>query len=433
MSNTPRREQGTREYEALMGTAPADTLAQLRDRAPLIYDTLIESMFAGPLSRPELGRTQRELATVAVLAALGGAERQLATHTRAALQLGLHPSELLALCEHVAAYAGFPRALNAVAVVDEVARDAGHPRPPRLRHIALEDHETVVAEAGESGPPVLLVHALGLDWRMWEPVMSELATGRRVFAYDIRGHGHAAGSPVPFTMDDTAADLVGVLDALGLERAHVVGLSYGGGIAQTAAVRHPERFASLALLATTDFPFTDAFETRARSGEVERDARAGRTVADALVHAGGAGARRLGRPLRPRAGTARHRHRLGCGLARVQGPRRPGPAGRVRASGARPGGRVRRLHDAGDHGRHPPPHPRLDVHSAAGHAAHADARAARAGQRGPRRLPALSAGSPASADASCSGASSAMWWPESIRAPCSGPSTHARQIASGSP
>jgi 3-oxoadipate enol-lactonase len=269
MSNTPRREQGTREYEALMGTAPADTLAQLRDRAPLIYDTLIESMFAGPLSRPELGRTQRELATVAVLAALGGAERQLATHTRAALQLGLHPSELLALCEHVAAYAGFPRALNAVAVVDEVARDAGHPRPPRLRHIALEDHETVVAEAGESGPPVLLVHALGLDWRMWEPVMSELATGRRVFAYDIRGHGHAAGSPVPFTMDDTAADLVGVLDALGLERAHVVGLSYGGGIAQTAAVRHPERFASLALLATTDFPFTDAFETRARSGEVD--------------------------------------------------------------------------------------------------------------------------------------------------------------------
>jgi 3-oxoadipate enol-lactonase len=47
-----------------------------------------------------------------------------------------------------------------------------------------------------------------------------------------------------------------------------VGLSYGGGIAQTAAVAHPERFASLALLATTDHPFT-AFEARARSAEVD--------------------------------------------------------------------------------------------------------------------------------------------------------------------
>jgi 3-oxoadipate enol-lactonase len=67
-------------------------------------------------------------------------------------------------------------------------------------------------------------------------------------------------------MADTARDLVGVLDAIGVERAHVVGLSFGGGIAQTAAVHAPERFASLALLATTDFPF-DAFEGRALSGE----------------------------------------------------------------------------------------------------------------------------------------------------------------------
>jgi 3-oxoadipate enol-lactonase len=101
---------------------------------------------------------------------------------------------------------------------------------------------------------------------MWEPIMERLAEGRRVVAYDLRGHGRAAGSPIPFTMEEIAADLIRVLDALGLERAHVVGLSYGGGIAQTAAVRHPERFASLALLATTDFPFA-AFEDRARSGE----------------------------------------------------------------------------------------------------------------------------------------------------------------------
>ena len=260
--------KGVLAFEALMGASPETMLAELRARAPQLYETVIESAFGGPLARPELGRTHRELATVAILAAAGGAERQLASHVRAALRLGLAPSELLTLCEHVAVYAGFPRALEAAAVVDRIATEAGFARPPRLRRVALRDHETVVADVGDEGPPVLLLHALGLDWRMWETVMTPLAAGRRVFAYDIRGHGAAAGSPIPFTMDDAASDMVGVLDALELDRAHVVGLSYGGGIAQTAAVGHPERFASLALLATTDDPFP-AFEDRARSGEVD--------------------------------------------------------------------------------------------------------------------------------------------------------------------
>jgi 3-oxoadipate enol-lactonase len=136
------------------------------------------------------------------------------------------------------------------------------------RTIRLADHDTVVAQRGSTGPAVLLVHALGLDWRMWEPVLDTLADGRRVFAYDVRGHGAAAGSPSPYTMADTARDLIGVLDAIGLPQAHVVGLSFGGGIAQSAAVTAPERFASLALLATTDHPF-DAFEGRALSAETD--------------------------------------------------------------------------------------------------------------------------------------------------------------------
>jgi len=115
---------------------------------------------------------------------------------------------------------------------------------------------------------VVLLHALGLDWRMWEEVMPALSVGRRVFAYDVRGHGWATGSPNPFTMADTANDLVSVLDVLGLERAHIVGLSYGGGIAQAAAIAHPERVESLALLATTDYPF-EAFEGRAQSAETD--------------------------------------------------------------------------------------------------------------------------------------------------------------------
>lgn len=260
--------RGEREYEALMGCPAAETLADVRARSPQMYDTVIGAAFGGPLAGAELSRATREVATVAILAAAGGAERQLAVHAKAALLHGVTPTELRALCEHVAVYAGFPRGLNALAALDGVLAETGATAPAQLHRVRLADHETVVAQRGETGPAVVLVHALGLDWRMWHDVMEPLARGRRVFAYDIRGHGVAAGSPGPFTMDDTAADLVGVLDALGLDRAHVVGLSYGGGIAQTAAVRHPDRFASLALLATTDYPF-DAFEGRARSGEVD--------------------------------------------------------------------------------------------------------------------------------------------------------------------
>lgn len=263
-----REDRGRHEFEALMGERPEEALAAVRQRSPELYETLLTFGFAGPMSRAELARADRELATVAILSALGGAEPQLETHARAALRNGWAGSELRALAEHVALYAGFPRGLNALGALDRALGAAGVPAAPEPRRVTARDHETVVAAVGTEGPPVLLLHALGLDWRMWEPLLPLLSAGRRVFAYDLRGHGAAHGSPAPFTMADTADDLVAVLDALELPAAHVVGLSYGGGIAQAAAVRHPDRIASLALLATTDHPF-DAFEARARSAEVD--------------------------------------------------------------------------------------------------------------------------------------------------------------------
>jgi 3-oxoadipate enol-lactonase len=262
-------ERGSRTYAYLMGADVEDEQAGLRRRAPELYDALVEGGFATIVSDPALTGRDREIATVAMLAAEGGAEPQLARHVAAALRNGVEPSELLAMCAHVAGYAGFPRGLNALTVIERVLSEAGVPAPATQRRVQLADHETLLGQRGESGPVVVLAHALGLDWRMWDPVMPALAAaGRRVVAYDLRGHGRAAGSPSPYTMDDAARDLIGVIDALGAETAHVVGLSYGGGIAQQAAVAHPERFASLSLLATTDHPF-EAFEDRARSGEVD--------------------------------------------------------------------------------------------------------------------------------------------------------------------
>ncbi len=133
--------------------------------------------------------------------------------------------------------------------------------------LAASDHETTVTARGTRGPAVVLVHSLGLDRRMWDPVLDRLAEGRRVFAYDVRGHGSAAGAPLPFTMTATAADLLAVLDALEVDTAHVAGLSLGGAIAQTAAVAAPGRFASLTVLAAPDRPAPEAFEERARLAE----------------------------------------------------------------------------------------------------------------------------------------------------------------------
>jgi 3-oxoadipate enol-lactonase len=290
-------ERGVREFEALMGASPADALADIRAISPEIYDAVVSKAFGGTLANPDLDRATRELVTVAVLAAVGGAEPQLATHIAAALRLGVAPAELLALCEHVSVYAGFPRALNAVRQVDRMRTDAGLTRPASIRRVRLRDHETVVAARGESGPAVVLLHALGLDRNMWEPVMERLAIGRRVYAYDLRGHGRAAGSPAPFTMDDIAADLIAALDALELEQAHVVGLSYGGGVAQTAAVRDPGRFASLALLANHRLSLR-RLRGPGALGRNRRHGGAGRPEPDPLVHARGPCRQRLERALR---------------------------------------------------------------------------------------------------------------------------------------
>jgi 3-oxoadipate enol-lactonase len=263
-----RDERARRAYESLMGIPAEEAFGDVRRVSPQMYETVLDGAFGGPLARPELSRREREIASTAIVAAIGGADRRLASHVRGALHQGVAPHELLALAEHVAVYAGFPRALNALDVVNDELEKAGVPAQPQLHRVQLDDHETLVAQKGEQGPAVILSHSLGVDWRMWEPVMERLSHGRRVFAYDFRGHGWAAGAPRPFSMDDLARDMGGVLDAFDVDRAHVVGLSMGGGIAQTFAARSPERVASLALLATTDQAF-DSFEARARSGETD--------------------------------------------------------------------------------------------------------------------------------------------------------------------
>jgi 3-oxoadipate enol-lactonase len=106
-----------------------------------------------------------------------------------------------------------------------------------------------VTDAGGGGVPVLLVHGMGLDSRMWRPQLPVLAAhGYRAIAFDSRGHGRSDVPASGYTIVELAQESMGVLDALGIRQAHIVGLSMGGTVVARMAVRWPERITSVTVI-----------------------------------------------------------------------------------------------------------------------------------------------------------------------------------------
>ncbi len=116
----------------------------------------------------------------------------------------------------------------------------------------------------EGAPVVAFSNSLGTTRAMWDAVVPALATRYRVLTYDTRGHGESSLGPAAATIDDLADDLAALLDALGIERVHLAGLSLGGMTAQAFALRHPARLRSLVLMATSaHMPPPAAWQERA--------------------------------------------------------------------------------------------------------------------------------------------------------------------------
>jgi pimeloyl-ACP methyl ester carboxylesterase len=101
-----------------------------------------------------------------------------------------------------------------------------------------------------TGDPVLLVHGLGYDRFGWGDFANLLARSFSVVSFDNRGVGGSDAPPGPYTVGAMADDALAVLDATGIERAHVFGASLGGMIAQRLALDHPARVAKLVLACT---------------------------------------------------------------------------------------------------------------------------------------------------------------------------------------
>ncbi|MEO7744608.1 MAG: 3-oxoadipate enol-lactonase [Actinomycetota bacterium] len=108
-----------------------------------------------------------------------------------------------------------------------------------------------VTHGPADAPVLVLAGSLGSTQRMWDPIVPTLAEHLRVVTYDARGHGLSPAPTGPYAIKDLADDLVLLLDTVGVERAHLGGLSMGGMTAMRLAARDPRRVGSMTLLCTS--------------------------------------------------------------------------------------------------------------------------------------------------------------------------------------
>lgn len=101
-----------------------------------------------------------------------------------------------------------------------------------------------------SAPVLVFSHSLGVSLEMWRPQLEAFAASHRVLLYDTRGHGGSSLGHTPFTIDTLGNDLLSLLDALAIERAHFCGISMGGLIGQWLGIHAPQRLHRLILAST---------------------------------------------------------------------------------------------------------------------------------------------------------------------------------------
>lgn len=104
--------------------------------------------------------------------------------------------------------------------------------------------------AGE-GPWVILAHSLASDLALWAPQMAALGRCCKVLRFDIRGHGGSSAPEEPYDFTMLTDDVIGLMDAIGADKASFVGISLGGMIGQHLALEAPERVGKLVLVSTT--------------------------------------------------------------------------------------------------------------------------------------------------------------------------------------
>jgi 3-oxoadipate enol-lactonase/4-carboxymuconolactone decarboxylase len=125
------------------------------------------------------------------------------------------------------------------------------------RDVVVDGLTLRVHEGGrEDAPTVVLLHPFGLTMKIWRDTIATLEQDFHVVAYDAPGHGKSARPRKPLTLALLARTCVGLLDALGIEDAMLVGNSMGGGTALTVALDHPGRASAIVLIDSVGLDFS---------------------------------------------------------------------------------------------------------------------------------------------------------------------------------
>ena len=148
-------------------------------------------------------------------------------------------------------------------------------------HVNVDGSRLRCRFEGPSGAPVLVLsNSLGADLAMWDPQMPALARAFRVLRYDSRGSGGSSVSPGPYSIERLGRDVIGLLDASGIDRAHFCGLSMGGMTGMWLGIHAPQRLDKL-VLANTAARIGPPEKWNARIERVREGGMA--AIADAVV------------------------------------------------------------------------------------------------------------------------------------------------------
>jgi pimeloyl-ACP methyl ester carboxylesterase len=116
-----------------------------------------------------------------------------------------------------------------------------------MPHVAVNGVELFYEQSGPTGPPVVFVHGAWSNHKRWGAVAPQFAEGHRVVTYDRRGHSQSSAPPGQGSVHEDVADLTGLIEALDLAPAHVIGNSSGSNIALRAAAARPDLARSLTI------------------------------------------------------------------------------------------------------------------------------------------------------------------------------------------
>jgi 3-oxoadipate enol-lactonase len=150
--------------------------------------------------------------------------------------------------------------------------------------VTVNDHELYYERRGEGEPLLMMMGMSGHSLHWGEPFLTALERDFELILYDHRGVGRSAATEAPFTIAHLADDALALLDSLEIERAHVLGISMGGMVAQELAINAPERVLTLTLGSTycggegskfTDDAVVQQLAMVILSGDAERIVRTG--------------------------------------------------------------------------------------------------------------------------------------------------------------